>query len=289
MTSGDEAGALKEESRVDSAEEAHDLPAPAEPDPGGADIDDNAGEDAGEGDVKDASASASDASEDAAASESEDSGADDAGDPAAGSADDSADGPDGSFAGDSDDAGDSGDSDDSDDFDDDDGDVAGRPASAGLWAASVAVLVVVLIAGLVTAGMYWNRASGASATSNGQQQAESVARTAVTDLISANYKDPQGYAAKIKQVAVGKFLNEFGNASSGFAKILTEGQVQTSGTIEEVGVEKFDGNTAQFAVLANVTVKNTQTPQGAPREYRLQVSMIQSGSKWLVSNVEFVQ
>jgi Mce-associated membrane protein len=160
---------------------------------------------------------------------------------------------------------------------------------AGAWAVAVLVLVVLLIGAVAGAASYWSKASSASASANGTQAAESVAKTAVTDLITANYQDPSAYTEKIKQVAVGNFLNEFGNASAGFAKILVEGKVQTSGTIEGVGVEKFNGTTATLAVLAAVTVKNSQTPTGAQRVYRLRVSMVQSGSKWLVQNVEFVQ
>jgi Mce-associated membrane protein len=79
------------------------------------------------------------------------------------------------------------------------------------------------------------------------------------------------------------------NSASGFKAILAQGKVQTAGKVVSAGVEKFGGTTAQLAVLAYESVKNTETPSGSERAYRMTVSMVQSGSKWLVSNVEFVQ
>ena len=184
-------------------------------------------------------------------------------------------------------AGDAGD----DDGEDDDGagEETGSPASAGRWAVSVAVLVVALIAGLVTAGMFWGKANSANASDSSQQAAIAAGKTAVIDLTTVDYQNPGAWSAKLKPLAVGQFLSVVNNSSSGFKEILSQGKVQTTGQIVSVGVEKYTGTTATLAVLAYETVKNSQTPQGSERAYRITLSMVQSGSKWLVSNMEFVQ
>jgi Mce-associated membrane protein len=257
MTSGDEAGALTDaENQTNSDADAHEVPAPAEPDPaepdsGGVVSGESTSGGSASGDVESDAADSPDAADpsDAADSDDADSGGDDSGSEEA----------------------------------------TGTPASAGAWAVSVAVLCALLIAGLVTAGMFWSRASGADATTNGQQAAITAARTAVTDLTTADYRNPDAYSAKLKPLSAGQFLSTFGNSATGFKEILVQGKVQTTGQVMDVGVQKFNGTTAQLAVLAYVTVKNTQTPGGSQRAYRLTVSMVESGSKWLVSNVEFVQ
>jgi Mce-associated membrane protein len=275
MTSGDEAGALTDsENQTGSDADAHEVPAPAEPDPGGAVSGESTSGDSASGDIVSGDTEPADASSDDVDSGDLESDAVDSGD--ADSRDVESDAAD------------------SDDEDPDDGDSGadeetGTPASAGVWAASVAVLCALLIAGLVIAGMSWSRASDANATSNGQQAAISAARTAVTDLTTADYRDPNAYSAKLKPLSAGQFLSTFGNSATGFKEILVQGKVQTTGKVMDVGVQKFSGTTAQLAVLAYVTVKNTQTPSGSQRAYRLNVSMVESGSKWLVSNVEFVQ
>jgi Mce-associated membrane protein len=152
----------------------------------------------------------------------------------------------------------------------------------------VTVLGLMLIAGLVVLGLSLTGGS-AGATSDGENAAQATAKTAVTDLFTTSYKDPTAFATKLKPLAAGQFLSVIDNAASGFSKILAEGKVETFGQVQQVATEKFDGNTAQVAVLAYETVKNAQTPQGSERAFRMSLSMIKSGSKWLVSNLEFVQ
>lgn len=250
MTSGDEAGALTEsEVHTDSGADAHDVPAPAEPDPGGTDAAESASAERDSADP----GSVDQGSADSASAQPE---------------------PGDTDSGDADSGGD---------------EKAGGPAGAGAWVVSVAVLSLLLIAGLVTAGMFWNRANAVNATNNGRQAAESTARTAVTDLFTTSYKDPGAFATKLKPLAAGQFLSVVSNAAAGFSKILAEGKVETTGQVQQIAVQNFDGNTAKVAVLAYETVKNTQTPQGSERAFRMSLSLIKSGPNWLVSNLEFVQ
>jgi hypothetical protein len=90
-------------------------------------------------------------------------------------------------------------------------------------------------------------------------------------------------------VATGKFLGLFANSATGFTGVLIQGKVLTTGRVAEVGVQRAGADTAQLSVLAYVTVKNSQNPRGAQHAYRLSVSMISAGSRWLVSDVEFVK
>ena len=258
MTSGDEAGALTDSEirTVSDSGGAHDVPAPAEPDPGGADSGESASGDIASSEVASSEVASGDA---------------DSGDDTSGDADSGEDADSGKDANSGEDA------------------EVGPTASAGVWVASVTVLVAALIAGLVTAGIFWNRANGVNATTNGKQAAEAAARTGVTDLLTADYRNPGAWSAKLKPLASGQFLSVVGNSASGFNQILAQGKVQTTGQVVDVGVQKFNGTTAQLAVLADETVKNTQTPTGSKRAYRMVISMVQSGSKWLLSNVEFVQ
>lgn len=170
-----------------------------------------------------------------------------------------------------------------------DGTGSDGPATAGAWAVTVTVLSLLLIAGLVTTGVFWNRTNGTGSTSNGQQAAEATARTAVTDLFTTDYTDPGAFAARLKPLAAGQFLSVVTNASTGFAKILAAGKVQTTGKVQQIAVQQYGGDTAKVAVLAYETVKNTQTPQGSERAFRMSLTMVKSGSNWLVSNLEFIQ
>ena len=165
----------------------------------------------------------------------------------------------------------------------------GHEAGAPVWAAAMAVLLALLIAGVVISVVFLARVRGSDAAGSRRQAVVAAARNAVTDLTTADYQHPQQYAAKLKGDTTGSFLSMFTNSSSGFQKLLEQGKVQTIGSVVDVGVQRIGTDTAQLSVLAYVTVKNSQNPNGDQRVYRLSVSMISAGSHWLVSNVEFVQ
>lgn len=161
-------------------------------------------------------------------------------------------------------------------------------AGAPIWLAVMALLGALLIAGVATVAVNLSRVSGDAARASDRTAAIAAARTAVTDLTTADYKNPGQYVGRLKPLAVGAFLSQFTNSASGFEDLLTQGKVQTTGRVVEVGVQRMGPGTAQLTVLVYETVKNAQTPKGSERAYRMTVSMIQSGSRWLVSDVKTV-
>jgi Mce-associated membrane protein len=166
----------------------------------------------------------------------------------------------------------------------DSGDSKGAP----LWLASIVALVVLLIAGVVVGGGFLSQVSANQSAASDRQAGLSVAKTAVVDLTTANYQNSSQYVAKLKPLAAGQFLNEFASGAKGFSTILSEGKVQTQGSVVNAGVASFGGTSEQVDVLAKETVTNSQT-KNSSRYYRMEIAMIKSGSKWLVSNVKFVQ
>lgn len=70
--------------------------------------------------------------------------------------------------------------------------------------------------------------------------------------------------------------------------MVRQGKVDSTGTADEAGVSELTHDTATVLVAVRSTVKNTQTPQGAPRMYRMSVKLAKEGDKWLVSGMQFV-
>jgi Mce-associated membrane protein len=165
---------------------------------------------------------------------------------------------------------------------------SGNSRGAPLWLASVVVLVVLLIAGVIVGGGLLSEVSSNQSAAGDRQAGLSVAKTAVVDLTTANYQNSSQYVAKLKPLAAGQFLNEFVNGAKGFSTILSQGKVQTKGSVVTAGIASYSGTSEQVDVLAQETVTNSQTKDSS-RYYRMEVAMIKSGSKWLVSSVKFVQ
>lgn len=170
-----------------------------------------------------------------------------------------------------------------------DGGRAAAGAPAPVWAAAMAALLALLIAGVAVAAVFLGHVRGSQAQRSRQQGAVAATRKAVADLTTASYQQPQQYVDKLRADATGSFLSMFTNSAGGFKNVLQQGKVQTTGKVVDVGVQHIGTDTAQLSVLADVTVKNSQTPKGSQRAYRLSVSMISAGSHWLVSSVRFVQ
>jgi Mce-associated membrane protein len=166
---------------------------------------------------------------------------------------------------------------------------SGHRPGAPVWVAGMAALLAVLIAGVVVSIVFLGPVRSSDGQNSRRQAAAAVARKAVADLTTADYQNPQQYLDKLRGVATGTFLTTLTNAATGFKSVLVQGKVQTTGTVVDVGVQRVGTDTAQLSVLADITVKNSQTPNGSKRAYRLSVSMVSAGSRWLVSNVEFVQ
>lgn len=162
-------------------------------------------------------------------------------------------------------------------------------ARVPVWTGAMAVLLALLIAGLAAAVVFLIQVRGFDAAGSRRQAAATAARKAVTDLTTADYQHPQQYVDRLRADATGRFLRLFTNSATGFTNVLVRGKVQTAGRVAEVGVRRISADSAELTVLAYVTVKNSQTPKGAQRVYRLSVSMIPAGSRWLVSNVVFVK
>jgi Mce-associated membrane protein len=170
------------------------------------------------------------------------------------------------------------------------GSVPDRDAKgAPVWLAGMSALLALLIAGVAVSFAFLGTVRGSAAENTRRQAVVSAARVAAADLTTADYQNPQQYISKLRGVATGTFLSLLTNSSSGFKSVLVQGKVQTTGRVIDVGVQRVGADSAQLSVLAYITVKNSQSPSGNQRAYRLSVSMISAGSHWLVSNVEFVQ
>ena len=70
---------------------------------------------------------------------------------------------------------------------------------------------------------------------------------------------------------------------------LTAGQVTSSGSVVAAAlVSMTGGNNAVVGIAAKATVKNKSSPKGEPRNYRLTVTVVKVGNRWLVSGLTFV-
>lgn len=148
----------------------------------------------------------------------------------------------------------------------------------GLVAVLLAVSAAVLVASLVNA----------TAADDGRIAALAAARKTATDLTTISRATAAQNLDTLLADSTGDFRAQFAQQSEGFQKVLDVAQIDSEGRVDEAGLVSFDGDTATALVAVTATVKNSQSPEGDLRQYRIRTQLAREDGAWLVSQLEFV-
>lgn len=122
-----------------------------------------------------------------------------------------------------------------------------------------------------------------------RESALQTARQFALDLTTINY---QTAAQDVQQVIDGsteQFPKEFfGVGGPEFAAFVTRLQLESTGEVTSAGVERVDETSARVLVAVRATVRDVNTPDGTPFNYRWGVELVWTSDRWLVSKVELV-
>ncbi len=107
---------------------------------------------------------------------------------------------------------------------------------------------------------------------------------------SVDYREADEYVATVEAGATGDFLKQFQESEDALRELLESNRSVQVPTIPEGGAGLLERNGDEARVLiamdATVTNKSTKTPQ--PRQYRLQVTLVETDGEWLTSGLEFI-
>jgi Mce-associated membrane protein len=158
------------------------------------------------------------------------------------------------------------------------------------------VLVLVALALLTTTVLLFTR--GASATP-GDSKAETMSRQydEVTEaareqteaFLAVDYKNMDPLIEKVLAGSTGSFKEQYSRAKVNLKASAQQAQAVSTGEVLHVGVGDIDDSDAVVFVAADSKVRNASTKGKAqPRYYRLKLTMVRQGEKWLTSNLQFV-
>lgn len=154
----------------------------------------------------------------------------------------------------------------------------------GLLLPAAAVLLLLLaLTGAVLVGLGWVSTSRAEAD---RREITDVSTRVVNDFITIGGDNARQRSEDLLAVAAEPFRTELGRFSEVFGKILVEGKVSTDGRIDAVGIERADDDTAVVLVSASTTVRNSEVPDGAKRDFRMLLTLAHQEGSWKVSTVE---
>lgn len=147
-------------------------------------------------------------------------------------------------------------------------------------------LVAVVLA--VAAGSLVGVLVHAASVDEGRAAAVAAARKTATDLTTISRATAAQNLSTLLADSTGDFRAQFAQQSEGFQKVLDVAQIDSTGRVDEAGLVSYDGDTATALVAVTATVKNSQSPDGDLRQYRMRTQLAREDGRWLVSQLEFV-
>ncbi|MFC4604732.1 mce associated protein mas1a [Rhodococcus kronopolitis] len=166
-----------------------------------------------------------------------------------------------------------------------------QPALAGRTAAASRrprTLVTLLLAGALVAAAVALvfQATAARHTDALRTEAVTVARDYSVALSSFDFQTLDANRDKVVAMSTPAFAGKYNEMVDALRQIVTEGKGQATATAEHVGIESLDDSAAAVLVFVDQQAKNVLAPEGNSQKYRMVVSLVRDGDRWLVDNVD---
>jgi Mce-associated membrane protein len=163
-------------------------------------------------------------------------------------------------------------------------------SSANRWWTA---LVVVLLAGAVIGGAVCVRTHGDradAATRQGRYGAVLAAADAeATAFVNLRYDRAAESVDAVAAGATGEFRDHYVRSADQVIRVLQRNRSLMTGRVVWSGVAALSPDRATVIVATTGTVSNARTSGAArPRNFRLRVSLVHEGGRWLTSDIEFV-
>lgn len=172
--------------------------------------------------------------------------------------------------------------------------VTGPAGTSWRWV-NIALVVLALL--LVAASVFFFQRDARATTKDSAEATLSRQYAAVTRAAKAetlafltiDYRHMDPLIDRVVAGATGSFKQQYAGARANLKSSTTAAQAVSTGKIREVGVGDIDARTAVVFIAADSQVSNKSTKKaGEPRYYRLKLTMVRQGSKWLTSDLQFV-
>lgn len=153
----------------------------------------------------------------------------------------------------------------------------------------------VLLAGLIVlvvlvgfgAFFGWQAVQGNSEQAR-RDEVLQTARQAADNLTTIDYHTADRDVRQLIEGSTPEFAQRFGLASPEFLDVVKGSQLVATGDVTSAAIQRLDEDSARVLVAVDGSVRDVDTPQGAPREYRLGMELVEQDGRWLVSKVDFL-
>lgn len=152
----------------------------------------------------------------------------------------------------------------------------------------VVLLVLVGAAAVALAATSASHLSSASARDDRRTAVLAAARQQAVNFTTLDYRRLDRDLGRVLAGATGHFRRQFEAGTKDLSALVTRNQAVSRGEVLDAGIVSDDTDSARVLVVADSTVTNIadRTPQ--KRHYRMQLDLVRQGSRWLVSDLQFV-
>jgi Mce-associated membrane protein len=155
-----------------------------------------------------------------------------------------------------------------------------------------ALLVVLVALAALGAALVWRTHQDRRDARTGQERYGAVlaaANAEATAFVNLRYDRAEQTVGAVAAGATGRFRSHYATASGHVVRVLQRHRSSMEGHVVWSGVVQIDATHATVIAATSGTVSNNRTG-GNPvdRHYRLRLSLVHEGGRWLTSNVQFV-
>ncbi|MFC9789641.1 mce associated protein mas1a [Rhodococcus sp. NPDC127528] len=117
-------------------------------------------------------------------------------------------------------------------------------------------------------------------------EAVDTARDYSVALSSFDFQSLDANRQKIAEMSTPGFADKYNQMVDALRQIVTDGKGQATATADHVAVESLDDSGAVVLVFVDQQAKNVVSPDGNSQKYRMVVTLLRDGDRWVVDNVD---
>jgi Mce-associated membrane protein len=157
----------------------------------------------------------------------------------------------------------------------------------------LAVILAALIGWLVLFAVRGSAAAPGTTPAEGKAQEyadiTTAARAEALAFLAIDHTKMDVLTARVLDGATGTFKKQYQSSLKSLKDAATSQESISKGRIDEIGLSEVDADSASVFVAAGSKVQNKSTKgKVQDRSWRIKLTMAKEGSRWLVSQLEFV-
>ncbi|SEK90229.1 mce associated protein mas1a [Rhodococcus maanshanensis] len=150
----------------------------------------------------------------------------------------------------------------------------------------VLVALLLVLALLATAAALTIQVLRARHLDELRAEAVDIAREYSVAMSSFDFQSLDANRDAIMEMSTPAFADKYNQMVDALAQIVTEGKGQATASADHVAVERIDYSSALVLVFVDQQAKNVVSPDGNSQKYRMVVSLVRQGDRWVVDNVD---